>query len=191
MKGDPWIFYYGYRMHTMQQNKEEEEVGTRSARRIKMAENSKGKKKIYETEEAEVILKALLKEAGFHDEAPDLVTAWETFKKMCEYEFDCAEDELLFETGVYDFTGKELYYLYIVRQFTIEVEGEYDYLEQLRMEFSYEPEGELKEMEEIISTFEFDDDFGEFIKAVEKSPAFLLPEEKYAPVGFELFTEEI
>lgn len=156
-----------------------------------MAEVSKEKKKKYETEEAEKMFRGLLKDAGFIEAAPDVKTAWETFKKMCEYEFDCGGDELLFEAGVYDFIGKDLLYLAIVRQFTIEVEGEYDYMVELRMEFSYEPVGELRELEETIHTYEFDDDFEQFFVAVEKSPAFLLPQAKSTPVGFELILDEI
>lgn len=156
-----------------------------------MAEVSKEKNIKHETEEAEKMLRDLLKDAGFKEAVPNVKTAWEAFKKMCEYEFDCGGDDLLFEAGVYDFIGKELLYLAIVRQFTIEVEEEYDYMVELRMEFSYEPKGALRELEETISTYEFDDDFQRFFEAVEKSPAFLLPQENDTPVGFELILDEI
>lgn len=156
-----------------------------------MAEHLKSIKKTYKTEEAKGIFRALLKAADFQESTPNLKTAWETFKSMCEYEFDCGGEDLLFEAGVYNFTGKDLFYLYIVRQFTLEVEDEYDYIEQLRMEFSYEPVGELKTLEERIWTYEFDDDFKAFMEAVEKSPAFLLAQKDAAPVGFELFLEEV
>lgn len=142
------------------------------------------------TEKAEEFFKELLKKHGFDKKKPDLLTGWTVFKKMSAQPFDCAGDSLLFETGVYDFTGEALYYISLVRQFTIDVDGEYDYLEQLHLEFTYQPEECLKDQKTIIQTYDFDDDFQMFFEAVEKAEAFLLPQEMI-PAGVEIYMDEV
>lgn len=142
------------------------------------------------TEKAEGFLRKLLKENGFDWKNPDLKIGWETFKRMDSQAFDCSEDELLFETGIYDDRGEELYYLSIVRQFTIDVDGEYDYIEQLYLEFTYRPDETLKALETVIWSYDFDGDSNKFFKAVEKSPAFFIPQ-KMLPVKAEVYLEEV
>lgn len=143
------------------------------------------------TDGAEALLRKMLKENGFQPKSPDVKIAWETFKAMCDVKFECEEDELLFETGVYDFSGKDMFFLSVVRQFTIiEEDGEYDYVEQLHMDFAYEPEKELKELVKTIWTYEYDGDFGRFFEEVEKCQAFCVPRDGYLPVEFELYFDE-
>jgi hypothetical protein len=50
----------------------------------------------------------------------DIEKVWETFKSFCKESVEGEEEkEILFECGVYDFTGEELFYFNFVRQFTI------------------------------------------------------------------------
>lgn len=144
-----------------------------------------------QTEEAEPVLRKLLKTNGFDPKKPSVKIGWETFKEMSKYLFDCSEDDLLFETGVYDFSDEELFYFSLIRQFTIDVDGEYDYMEQLHMEFTYRPEAELKALTETIWTYDFDDNFERFLEAVEQSEAFQIPQKKFEPVGFDLYYDEV
>lgn len=153
---------------------------------------SKGIEKKQKTEGAEALLRGMLKEQSFLPKAPDVRVAWDTFKEMSGIGFDCSEDELLFEAGVYDYSGKEMFCLSIVRQFTIiEDDGEYDYIKQLHMDFLYEPEAALRELSETIWTYDFDDDYGQFFEAVEKCPVFCTVQEGYSAVEFELYFDEI
>lgn len=147
--------------------------------------------KIFQTEEAEGIMRKMLNEEGFDEKAPDVKAAWNSFKKMCEVEFDCAGDDLLFETGMYEFSGEKEFFLSFVRQFTVDVDGEYDYMKQLHLDFNYKPEQELENLKEIVWTFDFEDDFEQFFKAVEENAVFLNLQEHYKPIGCELFMEEI
>lgn len=142
------------------------------------------------TEKAEEYFKELLKKNGFDEKKPNLLTGWEVFKRMSVQTFDCFEDSLLFESGVYDFTGEALYYVSLVRQFTIDVDGEYDYMEQLHLEFTYQQEERLLEQKTIIQTYDFDDDFQMFFEAVEKAEAFLIPQ-GMTPVGVEIYMDEV
>lgn len=142
------------------------------------------------TEKAEEYFKELLKKSGFDEKKPNLLTGWEVFKRMSVQTFDCFEDSLLFESGVYDFTGEALYYVSLVRQFTIDVDGEYDYMEQLHLEFTYQQEERLLEQKTIIQTYDFDDDFQMFFEAVEKAEAFLIPQ-GMTPVGVEIYMDEV
>lgn len=142
------------------------------------------------TEQSEVLLKKRLKENGFDWKNPDLRTGWETFKQICSQKFDCADEGLMFETGVYDFTGEELYYLFLMREFTQEVEGEFDYMEQLHLEFSYPSDEQLQEQEERIHSSEFDEEFEKFFEAVEQSSIFRNLQGK-KPIGAEVYFDEV
>lgn len=142
------------------------------------------------TEKAEELLRKTLKAHGFDENKPDLSIGWEAFKEIGTQPFDCAGEGLLFETGIYDFRGEELYYIFLIREFTLEVEGEFDYMEQLHLEFAYQPTERLRELEERIHSFDFDDDFGKFFEAVEQSVAFSALKD-LTPVEVEVYFDEV
>ncbi|WP_169089553.1 hypothetical protein [Paenibacillus sp. PL91] len=77
--------------------------------------------------EAENQFKAMLGDIN----ADEVLNVWNTFKTFAKIDVECAESSLLFQCGVYNFTGTELFYFEFVRQFTIEEEGEYSLMEQL------------------------------------------------------------
>lgn len=151
----------------------------------------KNKKGLLKTSDGLPELQVILKEAGFNPKEPDLKTAWSAFKKFNELRFDCADDSLLFETGIYNFTGEELFYLSMVRQFTLEVDGEFDYMEQIHLELAYQPDERLEGLGERLWTYEFDDDASVFMEAVEKSQVFTILLEQYHPSASDIYQDEI
>lgn len=54
------------------------------------------------TSDALGMFRAVLKESGFNPKEPDLKTGWEAFRRFAGLSFECADDSLLFEAGIYD-----------------------------------------------------------------------------------------
>ena len=79
----------------------------------------------------------------------------------------------------------------MVRQFTIEVDGEYDYMEQIHLELIYPADGRLGGLKETLWTYDFNDDIPAFIAAVEESPAFNIPLEEYHALAADIYQDEI
>lgn len=79
------------------------------------------------------ILKELRTEAADKHKLSELV---DVFEKMCQISIDPEEEMILFETGIFAFTGTPLFYFSLVRQFPNE-EGEYD---QLHLDVMYQPD---------------------------------------------------
>lgn len=150
-----------------------------------------GAKSRFKTEEGMAIFRKNLKAAGFNPKEPGLPSAWEGFKRFSESQFDCPDDSLLFEAGMFDFTEEERFCLSFVRQFTVEVEEEYDYLEQLHLDLFYQPDERLKSLNETIWTYDFDDAFPPFFKAVEKNEVFQLLMSEYQPFSCEIYQDEV
>jgi hypothetical protein len=143
--------------------------------------------KIYEAEE---VLNEMLSESDFDVESPNPRLAWEIFKKFSNIKVDCADNSLLFQCGVYDFTGEDLFHFEFVRQFSLEEDGEYDHLEQLRLTIYFKPNTELKELETNLWTYDFNS-IDEFFNEVEKMNHFKIPIEKYVPIQAEVEQEEV
>jgi len=140
--------------------------------------------------EAEPYFRRMLASAGFSDEKPDLLLAWRTFKAFSSVPVDCAEDALLFQCGVYDFTGRELFHFGFVRQFTFEEEGEYDHMEQLDCTLLFEPDLELRQMETNLWSSDFNS-AEEFFARVESLAEFQAVLHGHVPTGVELFQSEV
>lgn len=151
-----------------------------------------GKENLNKTQDAEAILRKLLKEKVFSYKEPDLSTAFDAFREMSRLAFDCAEDELLFEAGCYDYDGRELFCVSLVRQFTvIEEEGEFDYIEQLNLDFLYEVTAQVKELIETVWSYEFEDDFDKFFEAVEEREGFRIALEQMRAAEVDLYMDEV
>ncbi|WP_449376291.1 hypothetical protein [Bacillus safensis] len=59
----------------------------------------------------------------------DIKKVWETFKAFSKETVEGEEDkEILFQCGVYDFTGEELFHFDFVRQFTVYEEDDYSHM---------------------------------------------------------------
>lgn len=72
---------------------------------------------------------------GAIHEGMTLAEMVEAFREMCEISVG-DPDDLLFETGTYDFTGEKLFYFSLVRQFQFLSDEEYV---QLRLDITYLP----------------------------------------------------
>jgi hypothetical protein len=140
--------------------------------------------------EAESHYRHTLREAGFSEQRPDALLAWRVFREFAEVPVECSEDALLFQSGVYDFTGRDLFHFGFVRQFTFEEDGEYDHMEQLDCSLLFEPDAELQKLETNLWSYDFDS-AEKFFAAVEALPGFSLPLRGRTPVGMELFHSEV
>jgi hypothetical protein len=58
-----------------------------------------------------------LRSAGFRKLQPDALAAWQAFKAFAAVPVACVDDQLLFQCGVYHFTGPELFELDSTRRF--------------------------------------------------------------------------
>lgn len=142
------------------------------------------------TDEAKKVLNEMLSEADFDIDNSNPKLAWKIFKKFSNLKVDCAEDALLFQCGVYDFTGEDLFHFEFVRQFSFEIDGEYDHMEQLRLTIYFKSNAELKELEANLWTYDFNS-VDEFFNEVEKMDYFKVPIEKYVPFQAEVEQEEV
>ncbi|MBV7509033.1 hypothetical protein KW850_27940 [Bacillus sp. sid0103] len=125
------------------------------------------------------------------EDTHDIEKVWETFKAFCKEPVEGEEGkEILFQCGVYDFTGEELFYFDFVRQFTVYEEDEYSHMEQLHCEFVFNPSNELRKLEESEFYFEENGDIDDYFKDIEQLQAFNIPL-KLKPIKLEIYQEEI
>lgn len=156
------------------------------------AKQGNGERQRLKTEEGLPLFRKMMKEEGFNPKEPKKQAAWEAFRRFSAVSFDCAGDSLVFEAGMFDYTDDEpLYCLSFIRQFTIEVEGEYDYIEQIHLDLFYRPDETLRNLEETIWTCDFDDEFPPFFEAVERSEAFSRLGPECQPSSCEIYQDEV
>ena len=136
--------------------------------------------------EAKELLIKMLSESKFDFNNPNCKLALEIFKEFFSVKVDCADDGLLFQCGVYKFTGEELFELEFVRQFTFELEdGEYNGMEQLSLTIYFKPNVELQELYTDLWEYGFNS-VEEFFSTVENMDGFKIPFEKYVPFKCEV-----
>ncbi len=82
----------------------------------------------------------------------------ETFEEMCKTPIE--EDLLLNEYGVYGFTGKDLFYYDLVRQYP---NGEDEYY-QLRVSVAFSPDEENRELEDTLWSDDTNENFFDYIR---------------------------
>lgn len=140
--------------------------------------------------EAESHFRRMLHQAGFSGQQPDALLAWRVFQEFAAVPVDCADDALLFQCGVHDFTGRARFHFGFVRQFTFEEDGEYDHMEQLDCSLLFEPDAELHRLETNLWSYDFGS-FQAFFSAVEDLPEFHGALRGRSPVGMELFHTEV
>ena len=80
------------------------------------------------------------------------------FEEMCKIPIQ--EDLLLNEYGVYDFTGEDMFYYDLVRQYP---DGEDEYF-QLRVSIMFSPDEENRSLEDTLWSDDSDENFFEHIK---------------------------
>ena len=124
------------------------------------------------------------------EDADDIKKVWETFKGFCTEPVEGEEDkEILFQCGIYDFTGEELFHFDFVRQFTVYEEDEYSHMEQLHCEFLFKPTVELRKLE--VSEWSMDyDNIGDFLNHIEDLQEFKIPL-NLEPIKSEIYQEEL
>jgi hypothetical protein len=132
----------------------------------------------------------MLAESGFDPENPDPRVAWRTFRAFAAEPIDAAGDGVLFETGIYAFTGESEFQLDFTRQFEIEVDGEYEGMQQLHLTFFYAPSPSLEPLTSTLWSFDCSS-LDEFFERVEGSVAFRTPVEQFRPLRYELRQEEV
>jgi len=141
--------------------------------------------------EALPTLKQMMAEVGLDSTQLEPQQAWEVFKRFAARPVECASDGLLFQCGVYDFTGKPMFHFDFVRQFTIEKRGDCDHIEQLHIEFLFEPTQQVRDMRFNKWSFDFQslDEFFRFIEAHQEFRATI--ESAVRPAHVKLYQERI
>lgn len=142
------------------------------------------------TSEANEVLVKMLNASRFDFEDPVPKIAWIAFKKFCNIKVKCADDSLLFQCGVFNFTGEDLFHFELVRQFVIETDGEYDHMEQLSISLFFKPNSELSNLETNIWSNDCNS-IDDFFAKVETINSFTIPIDKYLPLRCELSQEVI
>jgi hypothetical protein len=92
-----------------------------------------------EVSKTEARLNKLLFREGFDLCHPDPTVALKAFKAFAKETVECEEDLCFFHCGMSNNSGKSLYYLFFVRQFTIEEDCGWNKKVQLFIEFTCEP----------------------------------------------------
>jgi hypothetical protein len=114
---------------------------------------------------------ALPKLKAMLGDATSPMETWPVFKAFTRLPVQCADDGVLFQCGVYDFTGQELFCFDFVRQFSIETDGEYDHMEQLHCEFTCEPHSGLRSLQATVWAYDFTT-LGDYFRHVEQLQEF-------------------
>ncbi|MFE5472716.1 hypothetical protein [Bacillus safensis] len=125
------------------------------------------------------------------EDTDDIKKVWETFKAFSKETVEGEEDkEILFQCGVYDFTGEELFHFDFVRQFTVYEEDDYSHMEQLHCEFLFKPTSELKKLK-VVEEWSMDyDDIDHFFHHIESIHEFKIPL-SLQPIKSEIYQEEL
>ncbi|MGG3799650.1 hypothetical protein [Metabacillus fastidiosus] len=121
----------------------------------------------------------------------DIEKVWGIFKAFCKEQVVGEEEkEILFQCGISNFTGEELFYFDFLRQFTIYEEDEYSHMEQLHCEFLFKPTDELRRLEIGEWSMDYDDNIDDFLNHIENLHEFKIPL-SLKPIKSEIYQEEI
>jgi hypothetical protein len=117
----------------------------------------------------------------------DLIKVWETFKLFAKEDVEGEEEKaILFQCGIYDFTGEKLFYYDFVRQFNDEEDG---HIQQLHCEFVFETLKEFKQLEASEWYFGSNGEIEEFLNEIENLEEFKIPL-NHTPLRLNLYQEE-
>jgi len=120
----------------------------------------------------------------------DIKKVWEIFKSFCKEDVEGEDDkEILFECGITDFSGEELFFYNFVRQFSIYNDEEYSHMEQLHCNYLFKLTDELSKLETGEWSMDFDD-LDEFFNHVENLQEFKIPL-NLKPIKSEIHQEEV
>jgi hypothetical protein len=120
----------------------------------------------------------------------DIKNVWEAFKAFSTEEVEGEEEkEILFQCGVYKFTGEKLFHFDFIRQFTVYEEDDYSHMEQLHCEFLFKPTNELKKLKVEEWSMDYDNIYN-FFNHIESLQEFKIPI-NLKPLKSEIYQEEI
>ena len=120
-------------------------------------------------------LKANIKEGMSIDEIIDI------FKQMCEIPTGDEDECILFETGVYDFTGENIFYFNLIRQYESEDEEYY----QVYVNVCFTPDSLNTKLCDEIWSDSIDEDIYSAIKKSESYKYAINNKYKYIDIGIE------
>lgn len=121
----------------------------------------------------------------------NIANVWNEFISFGRQPVEGEEEiALLFQCGVYDFIGEELFYFDFVRQFTVYEDDEYSGMEQLHCEFVFTPTNELRSLEASEWYFDTDGDVDDFYHLVENLEEFKIAL-KLEPLRLNIYQEQI
>ncbi len=123
----------------------------------------------------------------------DCKKAWAAFKSFSKqllthvtHESNCTDFALLWETGVYNFTGEWFFNYSMTAQFSYEINGEYSHMEQLHFIIYFEPNDLLYDLEDCIWSYDFEN-FDEFFECIESTESFEIPPLKFKPISYNIY----
>jgi hypothetical protein len=128
-------------------------------------------KRMTEPSEAEATLRNMLDQAGFCFDRPDPAKAWAVFKTFLGKPVNCVHDGVLFQCGVYDWSGTELFTLDFVRQFVIESD-EFDRTEELHLTLTCPPKPDSASLRAKLWMAKFEGNRNDFFAALEGRKEF-------------------
>ncbi len=124
------------------------------------------------------------------EDTVDMNDMWETFKVFCREPVEGEEEkEILFQCGIYDYTGEDLFYFDFVRQFSIYKEDNHPHIEQLHCECVFEPTADLKKLEVSEWSMDYNEIEG-FFAHIENLQEFKIPLNS-KPIKLKIYQEEI
>ncbi|MCM3115713.1 hypothetical protein M3610_10475 [Neobacillus sp. MER 74] len=124
------------------------------------------------------------------DDIDGIKKVWDVFKEFCKEPVEGEEDkQILFECGIYDFTGEELFHFGFVRQFSIIEDDGYDHMEQLHCEFLFKPIDVLSKLEVVEWSMDYND-LEAFFNHIENLQEFKIPL-NLKPISSEIYQEEV
>ncbi|PKR86077.1 hypothetical protein [Heyndrickxia camelliae] len=122
------------------------------------------------------------------DNTNDVLKVWEEFKAFAKEDVVGEEEKaILFQCGIFNFTGEKLFYFDLVRQFTDIEDGN---MQQLHCEFVFNPVKEFKKLKVSEWYFNYEGELDDYFKKVENLKEFKIPL-NYTPVQFNIFQEEV
>jgi hypothetical protein len=134
-------------------------------------------------------LRAALASAGFREDAPDPDTAWRAFRAFAAVPVAVEDDALLFQCGVWSFTGRPMFHWNLTRQLTRDGRGDDDAMEQLSLTILYEPVPGLQDVETSLWSYDFAD-VDAWAAAVQALPEFAAAKAQ-PPAGCEISQEPV
>jgi len=146
---------------------------------------------IISSREAKLYLETELEKEGFFTDSKNWEKAWSAFKCFSNYQIECANDDFLWQTGVYNFTGKEEFSCEIVRQFShVDSNGIHTHMEQLSLTFYYNSNELLSQLKGNVWSIDFDSNDAFFLH-VEGLDSFNVPMKQFVPSSYAILFEEV